>query len=137
MADGFSNLIETLTRAQQDVNVQTLLGQLQATQQYLDGKEVRVLISDSRNFGHQSSSVNVMLRLIAMRRASTVAAVTVFVAVAALMIPAGRHLPVDAAPDWLENILYSRYLLATLALMAISSNVSMGQKTEPTAIASA
>ena len=55
MADGFSNLIETLTRAQQDVNVQTLLGQLQATQQYLAGKEVRVLISDSRNFGHQSS----------------------------------------------------------------------------------
>jgi alpha-1,2-mannosyltransferase len=79
----------------------------------------------------------VMLQLIAMRSASTIVAGIVCMAVAAMMIPAGRHLPIDAAPDWLENIVYSRYLLATLVLMAISSNPRLGQKTESTVIASA
>jgi hypothetical protein len=79
----------------------------------------------------------VMLRLIAIRHASATVAVTVFLAASAMMIPAGRHLPIDPLPDWLENILYSRYLLATLVLMAISSNPRLGQKTESTIIASA
>ena len=79
----------------------------------------------------------VMLRLIAIRHASATVAVTVFLAASAMMIPAGRHLPIDRLPDWLENILYSRYLLATLVLMAISSNPRLGQKTESTIIASA
>ena len=40
--------------------------------------------------------------------------------VLAFMVPAGRHLPIDRAPEWLQNVVYSRYLIATIALMLIS-----------------
>ena len=78
-----------------------------------------------------------MLQLIAMRNQSMIVAAIVFICTLAMMIPAGRRLPIDAAPDWLENIAYSRYLLATLVLMLISTSRAVGQKTESTIIASA
>lgn len=62
----------------------------------------------------------VMLQLINMTGARPLAAIAIFVAVGALMIPAGRHLPIDGAPDWLENVVYSRYLLATVALLCLT-----------------
>lgn len=61
----------------------------------------------------------VVLQLVRMQGVSTTQALIVFMAVAALFIPAGRHLPLDGAPDWLQNILYSRYLLATFVLMMV------------------
>lgn len=79
----------------------------------------------------------VMLQLIAMRHASAIVAVITTVCVLAFVVPAGRRLPIDFMPDWLENIVYSRYLLATMLLMVISSNRVVGQKTESTIIASA
>ena len=79
----------------------------------------------------------VMLQLIAMRNASAIVAVITTLCVLALAVPAGRRLPIDFLPDWLENIVYSRYLLATMLLMVISSNRVVGQKTESTIIASA
>ena len=79
----------------------------------------------------------VTLQLIAMKNASLVKGVTIFLCIAAMMVPAGRHLPLDAAPDWFENLLYSRYLLATVLLMVISSDRVIGQKTESAVIASA
>jgi len=79
----------------------------------------------------------IVVRLLSVRDASTTVAAMIFLSVGAMMIPAGRHLPLDAAPDWLQNLVYSRYLLATVTLMLISSNHSIGHKTESTAIASA
>jgi alpha-1,2-mannosyltransferase len=79
----------------------------------------------------------VMLSLITMRDASTIVAVITALCVLAFMVPSGRRLPIDFMPGWLENIVYSRYLLATLLLMLISSNRVVGQKTESTVIASA
>jgi len=61
-----------------------------------------------------------MLHVAAMRDAATARATFVFLCVTALMIPAGRRLPIDSWPDWLENVVYSRYLLATLALMGLT-----------------
>jgi alpha-1,2-mannosyltransferase len=79
----------------------------------------------------------VVLQLMAMKRAPTLTALAIFCCVSAFMIPAGRHLPIGRAPDWIENIVYSRYLLATLVLMWISAAWPVGQKTEPRLIASA
>ena len=79
----------------------------------------------------------VMLQLISMRNASAIVALITAVCVLAFVVPAGRRLPIDFMPDWLENIVYSRYLLATMLLMVISSNRVVGQKTESTIIASA
>ncbi|HEX6163041.1 MAG TPA: glycosyltransferase family 87 protein [Vicinamibacterales bacterium] len=78
----------------------------------------------------------VMLQLVAMRDAPRPMALLIFVCVMAMMIPAGRHLPIDSAPSWLQNVVYSRYLLATLALIAIST-VSVGRTTKSTLAASA
>ena len=78
----------------------------------------------------------VVLQLIAMRDAPRAIAVTIFLCVAAMMIPAGRHLPIDAAPSWLQNVVYSRYLLATLALGVIST-VTIRRSTKSTYVASA
>jgi alpha-1,2-mannosyltransferase len=61
----------------------------------------------------------VMLQLIAMRTAPASSAVIVFLSVLALMLPAGRHLPLDSAPGWLQNLVYSRYLIATLFLLVL------------------
>ena len=70
----------------------------------------------------------VVYQLVAMRSASLTTAIVIFVCVLALMIPAGRLLPIAWAPDWLENVVYSRYLVATIALMLISTEV--GRTTE-------
>jgi alpha-1,2-mannosyltransferase len=70
----------------------------------------------------------VVYQLMAMTRASSNLAIVIFLCVLALMVPAGRRLPIDWAPDWLENVVYSRYLIATMALMMISTAV--GRKTE-------
>jgi len=72
----------------------------------------------------------VMLQVIAMRNASAVGALITAICVLAFVVPAGRRLPIDFMPNWLENIVYSRYLLATMLLMVISSNRVVGQKTE-------
>jgi len=62
----------------------------------------------------------VMLHLVMLRAASPITAGIVAVAVVAMMVPATRHLPIDSAPDWLENIIYSRYLLGTITLMCLT-----------------
>jgi alpha-1,2-mannosyltransferase len=79
----------------------------------------------------------VILHLISITNAAPAKALAIFLCVVAMMVPAGRHLPIDAAPDWLENVVYSRYLLATIALIFISSARGVGQKTESTVITSA
>ena len=73
----------------------------------------------------------VILQLITMKDAAPITAITIFLCVAALMVPAGRHLPLDFAPDWLENLVYSRYLIATIVLALIPSSV-VGQTPEST-----
>jgi alpha-1,2-mannosyltransferase len=78
----------------------------------------------------------VMMQLNVMRTASRPLAWLIFFAVAAMMIPAGRHLPIDGAPAWLQNVVYSRYLLATLALIVIST-IPIGRSTRPAHVASA
>ena len=78
-----------------------------------------------------------MLRLITMKDESALIAALIAISVCALMIPAGKHLPIDAAPDWIENILYSRYLIATFVLISISSKRWVGHQTKSTIIASA
>ena len=76
----------------------------------------------------------VIYQLIAMTGASSKKAIGIFCCVLALMIPAGRHLPFAWAPDWLENVVYSRYLIATIALMLISTAV--GRTTESRSVTS-
>ena len=76
----------------------------------------------------------VIYQLIAMTGASSKKAIGIFCCVLALMIPAGRHLPIEWAPDWLENVVYSRYLIATIALMLISTAV--GRTTESRSVTS-
>ncbi len=63
----------------------------------------------------------VVLQLIALKNASPPAAAAIVLCVAAFMIPAGRHLPIDWAPAWAQNLVYSRYLLATIGLILNSS----------------
>jgi hypothetical protein len=62
----------------------------------------------------------VILQLLNMRDAPTVTAIVIFLCVASLMIPAGKHLPIDGAPGWLENLIYSRYLIATVILTCLT-----------------
>ena len=71
----------------------------------------------------------VTLQLINMRHARPLTATLVFLSVAALMIPAGRHLPIDGAPGWLENVIYSRYLIATVTLTGLTARPN-GRKKE-------
>jgi len=73
-------------------------------------------------------------QLIAMTTASLNTAIAIFLCVLAFMIPAGRQLPIEWAPDWLENVVYSRYLIATIALMLISTTI--GQTTESAPVTS-
>jgi hypothetical protein len=62
----------------------------------------------------------VMLRLAEMKTAPPIVAIAIFCCVAALMVPAGRRSTfVETSPAWLLNLIYSRYLLATLVLAAI------------------
>jgi alpha-1,2-mannosyltransferase len=78
----------------------------------------------------------VMLQLIAMREASPARATLIFVCAGAMMIPAGRHLPIDSVPAWLQNAVYSRYLLATVTLVLIST-VPADRSARTTRVASA
>lgn len=62
----------------------------------------------------------VMLHVVTLRHGSTVRAVTIAACIAAMMIPAGRRFGVvEILPAVLQNIAYSRYLLATLVLIAL------------------
>jgi len=61
----------------------------------------------------------VVTHLIALQHARRFEAVMVTLCVGAMMIPAGRHLPLDAAPAWFQNLAYSRYLIATLLLCVL------------------
>lgn len=58
----------------------------------------------------------VILQLVALKDASPLKAAVIGGCVAAFLIPAGRHLPVDWAPAWFQNLVYSRYLIATVIL---------------------
>ncbi|HUQ87573.1 MAG TPA: glycosyltransferase family 87 protein [Vicinamibacterales bacterium] len=66
----------------------------------------------------------VMLQVIAMRDARPIVAIVIFCCVAALMVPAGRRFAfVEGSPDWMLNLIYSRYLLATVVLAGVASTV--------------
>jgi hypothetical protein len=78
----------------------------------------------------------VVMQLMAMRHASWPLAFVIVCCVAAMMIPAGRHLPIDSMPPWLQNAVYSRYLIATLMLILIST-ISIGRLRKSTRVASA
>lgn len=61
-----------------------------------------------------------VLHLVSMRHASAVQAITVCACVAAMMIPAGRRFGFfEMFPAALQNAVYSRYLLATVILIAL------------------
>jgi hypothetical protein len=79
----------------------------------------------------------VILQLIAMRDARPIVAIAIFFCVVALMVPAGRRFCVRGRiARLLLNLIYSRYLLATLVLAAIPST-SIGRTTESPIVASA
>jgi alpha-1,2-mannosyltransferase len=62
----------------------------------------------------------VILHVASARDTTNLQATTIALSVLALMIPAGRHFSViDQWPAWLQNIIYSRYLLATLVLITL------------------
>lgn len=62
----------------------------------------------------------VLLHLVSLRDASAAHAAAICVCVAGLMIPAARRFAfVEVLPAALQNIAYSRYLLATLVLIAL------------------
>jgi alpha-1,2-mannosyltransferase len=58
----------------------------------------------------------IILHLLALRDAGAVKTTMICACVAAFLIPAGRLLPVDWAPPALQNLVYSRYLIATMVL---------------------
>jgi alpha-1,2-mannosyltransferase len=79
----------------------------------------------------------VVLQLAEMKGARPMVAIAIFCCVAALMVPAGRRVTfVEASPDWLLNLIYSRYLFATLVLAAIPAR-PIGRASASTAGASA
>ena len=62
----------------------------------------------------------VILRVVSARDATTLRAATIALCVAALMIPAGRRFSfIEQLPGWMQNLAYSRYLFATLILIAL------------------
>ena len=62
----------------------------------------------------------VILHLVSLRDARPFHAVLVGCSVAAMMIPAGRRFWfIEQMPAWAQNVAYSRYLLATLVLIAL------------------
>ena len=59
----------------------------------------------------------VVLRLVTLQSMNRAQAWLVACCILALMVPAGRMLHfADPWPDWLQNLLYSRYLIATVVL---------------------
>lgn len=77
----------------------------------------------------------VITQLVAMRQSAPIAVVTV-TCVLAFLIPAGRHLPLDGAPAFLQNLVYSRYLLATFALI-VTSTITAGRTAASRSVSSA
>jgi alpha-1,2-mannosyltransferase len=74
----------------------------------------------------------VILRLALIAQAGPLRAFVVFCCVAALMVPAGRLFPfANHWPGWLQNLLYSRYLLAT-AILAVLSVGPEGERRQVT-----
>ncbi|MDQ7981740.1 Ig-like domain-containing protein [Paraburkholderia sp. SARCC-3016] len=64
---GLNDLIERLSKATEDVRTTHLAERVTHVRDYLDSLgEIRVFIANSRNFGHQSSSVNILRNLIRM-----------------------------------------------------------------------
>ena len=61
----------------------------------------------------------VVLQLLLLKEAHPLKAAVICACVAMLMIPAGRHFPLDWAPAWFQNLIYSRYLLATIVMSAL------------------
>ncbi len=62
----------------------------------------------------------VILHLVTLRDARAMQVVIVGCSVAAMMIPAGRRFWfIEQLPAWAQNVAYSRYLLATLVLLAL------------------
>jgi hypothetical protein len=67
----------------------------------------------------------VILHLVTMRDARPLHVVMVGCCVAAMLIPAGRRFWfVEQMPAWAQNVAYSRYLLATLMLIALPPAVA-------------
>jgi hypothetical protein len=78
---------------------------------------------------HVLSLPLVILHLIAMRHGSPIYVTTVCVCVAAMMIPAGRRFAfVEVLPAIVQNIVYSRYLLATVTLLVPLNNAIRGSR---------
>ena len=76
----------------------------------------------------------VILHLVSLRDASVSHAVAVCACIAALMIPAGRRFAVvEVLPAALQNIAYSRYLLATLILIALPPALAPNSESRRTA----
>ena len=62
----------------------------------------------------------VIVHLVSLRDAPPVHAAIVCLGVMALMVPAGRRFSfIEQWPAWLQNIAYSRYLIATMILIAL------------------
>ncbi len=62
----------------------------------------------------------VMLHLVLLRDSRPLHAAVVCACVAAMMVPAGRRFAtIEQLTPWIQNVFYSRYLLATLVLMAL------------------
>lgn len=62
----------------------------------------------------------IILHLVSLRDARPLHAAIVFLCVAAMMVPAGRRFSlVEQLMPWVQNVFYSRYLLATLVLIAL------------------
>jgi alpha-1,2-mannosyltransferase len=62
----------------------------------------------------------IVLHLVSLRDARPLPAALVFLCVAAMMVPAGRRFAfVEQMAPWAQNVFYSRYLLATLVLIAL------------------
>ena len=78
-----------------------------------------------------------ILQLATIRDAKPLVAAAIFLCVAAMMVPAGRRLTfLETSPDWFLNMIYSRYLLATLVLAAIPA-WRIGRTTEINRVTSA
>lgn len=62
----------------------------------------------------------IVLHLVSLRDARPLHAAIVFLCVLAMMVPAGRRFALaEQMTPWLQNVFYSRYLLATLVLIAL------------------
>jgi len=65
MSDGLNELIQRLSQSSRNSNNQELSERFKRVNTYLLGlDEIRIFIADSVNYGHQSSSVNILRNLI-------------------------------------------------------------------------